>query len=83
MKGHRETITCLHISDSGKWLTTGSEDTSVNLWEINVEAEVSCKLKHRMRLSTKLLTNFHNLENISNIYKINIFIVITSQEFFA
>ncbi|XP_054166361.1 protein qui-1-like [Oppia nitens] len=48
-EGHRSTITCLHLSDSGKWLVTGSEDTNVNLWEVNIDnKEISCKLKHRL-----------------------------------
>ncbi|CAG2108763.1 unnamed protein product, partial [Medioppia subpectinata] len=47
-EGHRSTITCLQLSDSGKWLVTGSEDTNVNLWEIGFDTEISCKLKHRL-----------------------------------
>lgn len=58
LTGHRETITCLCLSDSGKWLVTGSEDTNVNVWLIDCCGVVTCKLKHRLRLRHKF-----NLKN--------------------
>nr|XP_027198278.1 uncharacterized protein LOC113792571 [Dermatophagoides pteronyssinus] len=49
LEGHKSTITCLHLSTSGKWLATGSDDSSVHLWYIDAELmEINdCRLRHR------------------------------------
>ncbi|RWS11910.1 hypothetical protein B4U79_00657, partial [Dinothrombium tinctorium] len=48
-EGHRQTITCLDISHSGRLLITGSEDTSVGVWNIESNlGTLNCTLKHRL-----------------------------------
>lgn len=49
LEGHKSTITCLHLSTSGKWLATGSDDSSVHLWYIDAELmEINdCRIRHR------------------------------------
>ncbi|OTF83560.1 hypothetical protein BLA29_000494, partial [Euroglyphus maynei] len=48
-EGHKSTITCLYLSISGKWLATGSDDSSVHLWYIDIELmEINdFRLRHR------------------------------------
>ena len=50
--GHKSTITCLHLAPSGQWLSTGSDDNSVNLWQVDVALmEVNeCRLRYRFKL---------------------------------
>uniref|UniRef100_T1K9I8 Anaphase-promoting complex subunit 4-like WD40 domain-containing protein n=1 Tax=Tetranychus urticae TaxID=32264 RepID=T1K9I8_TETUR len=48
VQGHRETITCLDISSSGRYLVTGSEDTSVILWEIDADGEIECNSRYSL-----------------------------------
>ncbi|KAJ6216491.1 hypothetical protein RDWZM_007648 [Blomia tropicalis] len=49
IEGHKSTITCLHLAPSGQWLSTGSDDNSVNLWQVDVALmEVNeCRLRYR------------------------------------
>ncbi|XP_054724725.1 protein qui-1-like [Uloborus diversus] len=42
-KGHKDTITCLHVTASGQWLISGSEDTDVIVWQLDTG-----QIKHRM-----------------------------------
>ncbi|GIX91183.1 NACHT domain- and WD repeat-containing protein 1 [Caerostris extrusa] len=42
-KGHKAPITCLHVTSSGRWLISGSEDTDIIVWNID-----SGQIKHRL-----------------------------------
>ncbi|XP_023228957.1 NACHT domain- and WD repeat-containing protein 1-like [Centruroides sculpturatus] len=44
LTGHKDEITCIHMTVSGRWLVSGSEDTNVIVWE-------ACSGKMKQRLS--------------------------------
>ncbi|UYV77807.1 hypothetical protein LAZ67_15002372 [Cordylochernes scorpioides] len=35
-EGHKAPVTCLHVTSSGRWMLTGSEDTDVIVWDLNL-----------------------------------------------
>jgi len=43
---HKGTITCIYISDSGRFLATGDQESSVIIWELDSEWKVGCTVKH-------------------------------------
>lgn len=45
---HAGTITCLFLSDSGRYLATGSDDTNVKIWHISPQS-YDFRLKHELK----------------------------------
>lgn len=68
LEGHKSTITCLHLAPSGRWLASGSDDSTVNLWQVDVSLmEVNeCRLRYRFshHVAGVLCVTINNAESL-------------------
>ncbi len=46
LKGHKETITGISLSNSEKYIASSSWDYTIRVWEIKLEKEVFCIYAH-------------------------------------
>ena len=46
LKNHNSKLYCIELTSDGETLVTGSEDTSVRLWNTNSKKQIACLLKH-------------------------------------
>ena len=46
LKNHNSKLYCIALTSDGQTLVTGSEDTSVRLWDTNSKKQTACLLKH-------------------------------------
>ncbi|GFQ84414.1 NACHT domain- and WD repeat-containing protein 1 [Trichonephila clavata] len=74
-QGHKAPITCLHVTSSGHWLISGSEDTDVIVWNID-----SGQIKHRMSnhiTGVMCVTTTHSESRVLSGSEIGVVIVAT------
>ncbi|GFU76209.1 NACHT domain-and WD repeat-containing protein 1 [Trichonephila clavipes] len=74
-QGHKAPITCLHVTSSGHWLISGSEDTDVIVWNID-----SGQIKHRMSnhiTAVMCVTTTHSESRVLSGSEIGVVIVAT------